>query len=210
LREQLLLRRPSVLFLLYSPAVTVRNLPGTFRADVFGNDTRHQIRVLAREDLYDATARGVAPQHDIAKAELLDDTLEVTDMILDEVAAFRVPAGVAVSTHVHGQHVVPAAEMRGHMIEGARHAVEPMDQQEWLLVRVAPVHVVDTKTADVEEMISGHRRSRLTPCVSRRSGDTESDEHEKGRKGLGHELPDRLRWPVVRRVLCALLRIESS
>ena len=88
---------------------------------------RHQLGMHAGEDLRHPPAGGVAPDRDVAQPELTDQALDVADVVFDEIAAFRVPAGIAVAAHVHGDDVESRREMRGEMIERARHTIETVN-----------------------------------------------------------------------------------
>jgi hypothetical protein len=47
---------------------------------------RYQIGVLAREHLHHTTAGRIPPEHEVAERQLPDDSFEISDVILDEVA----------------------------------------------------------------------------------------------------------------------------
>src|SRR5262245_27237801 len=109
--------------------------------------------MLASEDLNDAAAGGIAPEHQVAKRQLLNDTLEIADVILDEVTSLRIPARVAVAAHVDREHAVIRGESRREMIERTRVAIKPVNHDHRRLSLPAPVDVVNAKTIDVEEAI---------------------------------------------------------
>ena len=62
--------------------------------------------MLACEDLNDTAACRISPEDEVAKSELLHDAFEVTNVILDEITPLRIPAGVAMSAHVDGDHAM--------------------------------------------------------------------------------------------------------
>src|SRR4051812_16213307 len=109
------------------------------------------------EDLRDPAACRVAPQHDVAKIHLRDEALDVAHVVLDEVAAFRVPAGIAVAAHVYGEHVKTLGEVRREMVERLRHAPDAMQQDHRLCIRIAPFEHMDAKAIDGDEAL--HRLS---------------------------------------------------
>ena len=101
-------------FLTHAPCVGVGDLARALGADVLGDEPRDQIRTHAGKHLRDAAAGGVAPHHQVTQSELGDQAGQVADVVLDQIAALRVPGRVAVPAHVVGDHVVRGGEVRGH------------------------------------------------------------------------------------------------
>src|SRR5687767_12930429 len=159
-REELLLAGPSLILLLDPARVAVRDLLRPFWPDVLRNDPSDEIRVLPGEDLHHASAGGVSPQRDVPETELRDQSLEVADMVFDDITRLRIPVRVAMSAHVDGNDAKPAGEVRDDMIERARHAIEAVDEDQRRLFRATPVDVVNAEAVDGDEAIYGLGRLR--------------------------------------------------
>ena len=85
---------------------------------------------------------------------------EIADVVLDQIAPLRIPARVAVPAQVHRDDVIAVGEVRRHVVEGARDAIDAVQQHERRRRGVAPVEVVDAEAADRDEAVLGLSR----PC----------------------------------------------
>ena len=75
LRDELVLRRPSVRFLLNAPRERVGDVLRPFRPDVFDHQPLNEIRVETGEHLNHAAAGGVSMQREPLETELRDQPL---------------------------------------------------------------------------------------------------------------------------------------
>src|SRR5262245_36394696 len=107
LSEELVFGCPSLfVFPLQTSRHSVGDFARTFRADIFGNDRRHQFRMESCKDLRDTAAGRIAPDHNVPKTELLGKTFNVLHVIFNEVRAFGIPARIAMPAHIDGQDVI--------------------------------------------------------------------------------------------------------
>src|SRR5688572_11952424 len=86
-------------------------------------------------------------------------------MVFDDIPRLRIPVRVAMPAHVDGNDAKPAGEVRGDVIERARHAIEAVDEDQRRLLsaersRGTPIDVVDPKAVDGDEAVDGLGRLR--------------------------------------------------
>ena len=60
----------------------------------------------SRKHLSHAPTGRIAPDHDIAKTQLLRHCFDIFDVVFDEIRAFQIPIGIPMPAHIHGHHVI--------------------------------------------------------------------------------------------------------
>src|ERR1017187_1679503 len=123
------------------------------------------------EYLGDAPAGGVSPKHDVVQPKLCSQSFDVSNVILHEISALRVPARIAMAAHIDRDYMVVLAEVRREMVESVRDASDSMQQHQRLLAASTPVQVMDTQAVHRDFPVQ-----RL--CMCRAKAQREGNHHD--------------------------------